>query len=210
MHVNRTDSRIENFYKYVDIKGLRNKDIVDKTGEGKGNVSSYLNKIRKPSENFLKTFESAYGVDLLENINLNPVVSQSKGRPYYDVDFLGGFDLVLNDQTIHPSFYIDFMPFNDVDCWVNITGKSMSPFISHGDIVALKRINNWDKFLLFGEIYAVITDEFRTVKIVSKSEDKDCFKLIPYSKSPEFSEQDIPKEMIKAIYRVKGSLKRFF
>lgn len=137
-------------------------------------------------------------------------VSSVKGAPYFDVDFIGGFDIVMNNQSAKPTFYIDFPGFNDVDCWINITGKSMSPFISHGDIVALKKVNNWDQFLLFGEIYAVVSDEFRTIKIVGKSEKEDCFKLIPYSKSPEFSEQDIPKSIIKEVYRVKGSLKKFF
>lgn len=102
------------------------------------------------------------------------------------------------------------MPYNDVDCWVNVTGKSMSPFISHGDIVALKKVENWREFLLFGEIYAVVTNEFRTIKIIGKSEIVKHFKLIPYSKSPEFSEQDLPIKLINHIYRVKGSLKKFF
>ena len=31
-----------------------------------------------------------------------PVKGYSAGVPYYNVDFLGGFDLVINDQTITP------------------------------------------------------------------------------------------------------------
>lgn len=132
------------------------------------------------------------------------------GVPYYDVDFIGGFDLISNDQTTQPDFYIDFQPFNDADCWVNVTGKSMSPFISHGDIVALKKFEGWNRFLLYGEIYAVITDHFRTIKIVSKGDASDTFKLVPYSKSPEFVAQDIPITEITDIYQVKGSIKKFF
>ena len=139
-----------------------------------------------------------------------PLISNNKGAPYYDVDFIGGFDSIANNQITSPAFYIDFMPYNDVDCWVNVTGKSMSPFISHGDIVALKRVENWKEFLLFGEIYAVVTDEFRTIKIIGKSELQKHFKLIPYSKSPEFSDQDLPIKLINHVYRVKGSLKKFF
>jgi len=148
--------------------------------------------------------------DTIENKKLFPIVSETKGAPYYDVDFVGGFDLVVNNQTINPTFYIDFMPYNDVDCWVNVTGKSMSPFISHGDIVALKKVENWKEFLLYGEIYAVVTSEFRTIKIIGKSDLLNHFKLIPYSKSPEFSEQDLPVKFISNVYRVKGSIKKFF
>jgi predicted transcriptional regulator len=140
----------------------------------------------------------------------NAIVSTNKGVPYYDVDFVGGFDMVLNDQTLNPNFYIDFKPFNDADLWINITGKSMSPFISHGDIVALKKIESWKDFLLFGEIYALVTDEFRTIKIVGKGIDKDHLTLIPYNKGKEFSEQQIPARLINHLFRVKGSIKKFF
>ncbi len=142
--------------------------------------------------------------------SIKPIVTENKGAPYYDVDFVGGFDLVTNNQVINPIFYIDFLPYNDCDCWVNVTGKSMSPFISHGDIVALKKVENWREFLLFGEIYAIVTSEFRTIKIIGKSELIDNFKLIPYSKSHEFSEQDLPIKLIDYVYRVKGCLKKFF
>lgn len=139
-----------------------------------------------------------------------PRISAGKGAPYYDVDFVGGFDMVFNEQKMAPSFYIDFPPYNDVDAWINVTGKSMSPFISHGDIAAIKRIKSWNEFLPFGEIYAVITDEHRTIKIVTQGKDEDHFTLIPYNKSPEFVEQQIPKKLINHIYRVKGTIKKFF
>lgn len=147
---------------------------------------------------------------LTKKENLPSLNSEYKGVPYYDVDFIGGFDLVVSDNTINPSFYIDFSPFNDADYWVNITGKSMSPFISHGDIVALKRFDSWNDFILFGEIYAIVTEDFRTIKIVGKGEDKEHLSLIPYNKSPEFSQQDIPKRLIKNMFKVKGSIKKFF
>jgi len=139
-----------------------------------------------------------------------PAVSKHQGAPYYDVDFIGGFDLVFNEQRIKPSFYIDFPPYNDADAWINVTGKSMSPFISHGDIAAIKRIESWKDFLPFGEIYAVITDEHRTIKIVTQGKDEDHFTLVPYNKSKEFVEQQIPKKLINNVYRVKGTIKKFF
>ena len=40
------------------------------------------------------------------------VINESNGTPYYDVDFLGGFDLLCNDQTTIPAYYIDFQPYN--------------------------------------------------------------------------------------------------
>lgn len=194
------------------------KQISNELKFNKGTISSYLSGSIKASKPFLEKFANYYKIsqELLKDGDEDndkselPTISKNLGAPYYDVDFIGGFDLVINDQNVKPRFYINFLPFNDVDCWVNITGKSMSPFISHGDIVALKKIDNWNEFLLYGEIYAIVSEEFRTVKIIGQSEKNNCFKLIPYSKSPEFSEQDMPKKLIQQIYRVKGSLKKFF
>ena len=62
---------------------------------------------------------------ITEAIRYEPSVSYtpSKGAPYYDVDFLGGFDLTFNDQTVTPEYNIDFKPFNKPGVtWVNITG----------------------------------------------------------------------------------------
>ena len=49
-----------------------------------------------------------------------PVISYSKGKPYFNVDFLGGFDIIINDQTINPEYLVDFKKYEDADCWCNI------------------------------------------------------------------------------------------
>jgi len=147
-----------------------------------------------------------------EVINNNPSINKNKkGVPYYDIDFVGGFDLVFNNNEVNPSFYIDFLPFNDADYWVNVSGKSMGPLIAHGDLVALKEVNDWKRFLLEGEIYAVITDNgFRTIKMIGAGKDDDHYTLIPYNKGGDYSPQSIPKDVITHVFRVKGAIKKFF
>lgn len=148
---------------------------------------------------------------MLKSEQPTPVVSYSTGRPYYNVDFIGGFDLVLNDQTINPEYNIDFAPYNKEGVlWCNVTGHSMEPEIHHGDTMAIKKMNasNID-YLPFGEVYAIVTDEYRTVKRISKAEKDGFIKLIPSNPSPEYTAQDIPQAMIRAIYQVLVSVKRF-
>uniref|UniRef100_UPI0039E4DC5A S24 family peptidase n=1 Tax=Dysgonomonas sp. TaxID=1891233 RepID=UPI0039E4DC5A len=43
---------------------------------------------------------------------------------------------------------MDFQKYNSADCWCNVTGHSMEPSISHGDIIALKEIKEWRIFRL--------------------------------------------------------------
>lgn len=145
-------------------------------------------------------------VSALENA---PAISYSQGKPYYNVDFLGGFDIILNDQTINPEYLIDFRKYDDADCWCNISGHSMEPLISNGDIIAIKQLYDWDEFLLYGEVYGIITNDMRTVKIVTQSDKgDDYFRLVPVNKSGEYQPQDLPKKLITHVFRVLGCTKK--
>lgn len=130
------------------------------------------------------------------------------GRPYYDIDFLGGFDMMVNDQTTTPAYFIDFAPFNkDGIYWCNITGHSMEPKIEHGDIIALKEVHDI-RGVEFGEIYAIVTDyDLRTVKIVRRGDDEDHLRLVPINK--DFDPIDVEVDTILRIYKVVCNIKKF-
>ena len=65
--------------------------------------------------------------------SMNPGI----GTPYYDVDFIGGFDEVFNSQVNIPATNIVIRGFEKASLWCNVTGHSMEPKINHGDIIAL-------------------------------------------------------------------------
>lgn len=143
----------------------------------------------------------------------SPNINQNyEGVPYYNVDFIGGFDFVSNDQTHLPDFYINYPPYNKEGViWCNLTGHSMEPEISNGDIIAVKEVNSPIEYLPAGEIYGIVTDDFRTVKRIRISkENKGFVRLIPSNKSPEYCEQEIPIEIIRRVYAVLGSIRKFF
>lgn len=138
-----------------------------------------------------------------------PKISDTKGVPYYNVDFIGGFDLVLNDQTINPEYLIDFKKYDDATCWCNVTGHSMEPEINHGDMIALKKIEDLS-FLPLGEVYAIVTtNDMRTIKRLGAGKTDDAYTLVPSNKSPEYSSQQLPVKMIRTIFQVLGAVKRF-
>ena len=138
-----------------------------------------------------------------------PLISYQHGVPYYNVDFIGGFDLIVNDQTITPEYYIQFKPYNKATCWCNITGHSMEPEINNGDIIALREIKDIS-FLPYGEIYAIVTsNDMRTVKRIGPSANPDNYTLIPTNKSPEYGIQELPKDKILRIFEVMGCMKKF-
>lgn len=175
---------------------------------GRDKLSNILNAFPDINREWLLYGEG----EMLKTENKAPyaVNHDMHGTPYFDVDFVNGFDLVCNDQTSVPTYYIDFQQYNNADCWVNATGDSMKPLINHGDIIALKRLMDWVTYLLYGEIYAIVTDEFRTIKKVRKSTKGDDFlRLVPLNTN-EFDEQDIPKDTIRSVFQVLGCAKKIF
>lgn len=129
-----------------------------------------------------------------------------KEVPYYDVDFAAGFPEMENDQTQVPSGLVRLPQFDGADCLVNVTGGSMSPLISSGDAVALRRVSGPDA-ILYGEVYAIVTDEYRTIKRVRRSDVPGRIRLVP--ENPDYDPQDIDVAGIRHIYRVLGSVKLF-
>lgn len=142
-----------------------------------------------------------------------PTINQHyEGAPYYNVDFIGGFDIIINNQTTNPDYYINYPPYNKEGVvWCNLTGHSMEPELSNGDIIALKEVVNTPiQYLPSGEIYGIVTEEYRTVKRIRPSVKEGYVKLIPSNKSEEYCEQEIPISMILKIYTVLGSIRKFF
>ena len=210
--------------------------IVEKFGNGKNtvfasligvseaNVRNYKNGVM-PKADFLEKIARSFDINInwlltgegsmlcaeSEKEEKLPSVNQTyEGAPYFNVDFIGGFDLIVNDQTVNPDFYINYPPYNQEGVvWCNLTGHSMEPEISNGDIIALREVTTI-QYLPAGEIYGIVTEEYRTVKRVRLSQKEGFVRLIPSNKSEEFCEQEIPISMILKVYAVLGSIRKFF
>lgn len=211
--------------------------IVEKFGNGKNtvfasligvseaNVRNYKNGVM-PKADFLEKIARSFDINInwlltgegnmlssdSEKEEKLPSVNQTyEGAPYFNVDFIGGFDLIVNDQTVTPDFYINYPPYNQPGVvWCNLTGHSMEPEISNGDIIALREVTTPIQYLPAGEIYGIVTEEYRTVKRIRLSQKEGFVRLIPSNKSEEFCEQEIPISMILKVYAVLGSIRKFF
>lgn len=190
----------------IKNEGVYNKGTIN-GGLFQANGNKNIN-ISLPSEGEQKIIRPDGTVEVYSGSDKKPIKGYIAGVPYYNVDFVGGFDLVANDQTINPEYLIDFKEYNKATCWCNITGHSMEPEINSGDIIALKDIPD-ASFLPFGEIYAIVTTNgMRTVKRIGPASAPDCYSLIPTNKAPEFGIQEIPKDKILKVYQVLGCMKR--
>lgn len=139
----------------------------------------------------------------LPTTSMNPSV----GTPYYDVDFIGGFDEVFNSQVNIPATNIVIRGFEKASLWCNVTGHSMEPKINHGDIIALRQCTLND--IQYGEIYAVVLDTIRTIKILRRSPDPGKLRFIPIN-TEDYDEKEFDKSRIVNVFEVIGSISKFF
>lgn len=156
----------------------------------------------KDDLNGIKTIDEA-NPSFMPTTSMNPSV----GTPYYDVDFIGGFDEVFNSQVNIPATNIVIRGFEKASLWCNVTGHSMEPKINHGDIIALRQCTLND--IQYGEIYAVALDTIRTIKILRRSPDPSKLRFIPIN-TEDYDEQEFDKSRIMNVFEVIGSISKFF
>lgn len=150
-----------------------------------------------------KKQEKSDSEEKLPKVSHNPTI----GKPYYDVDFLGGFNEIVNSQVTIPTNNIVIQGFEKADFWCNVTGHSMEPKINHGDIIALHKCTLED--IQYGEIYAVVLDTLRTIKILRRSSDPKKLRFVPIN-TTDYDEQEYPVERIMNVFEVIGSISKFF
>ena len=150
-----------------------------------------------------KKQEKSDSEEKLPKVSYNPAI----GKPYYDVDFLGGFNEIVNSQVTIPTNNIVIQGFEKADFWCNVTGHSMEPKINHGDIIALHKCTLED--IQYGEIYAVVLDTLRTIKILRRSLDPKKLRFVPIN-TTDYDEQEYPVERIMNVFEVIGSISKFF
>lgn len=193
----------------LQTKGLSKAEIARKLDVLPQYMNSLMSGTRNLSDQFLDKFIEVFNINQFDLLPRSAEVSfePSVGVPYYDVDFIGGFDAIWNDQTIIPAHNIVFQPYAKATLWCNVTGRSMEPKINHGDIIALKECTLND--IQYGEIYAVVMDTIRTVKILRKSKDPNKLLFVPVN-IDNFDEQEFDKSRIIKVYEVLGGISKFF
>lgn len=136
-----------------------------------------------------------------------PVINYTEGVPYYNEDFMLGFEEIGTPDSENPDFLIRMPGYERATLWCNASGHSMEPEINNGDIIALQRVEDFS-FLPFGDVYGFITaNGMRTIKRLGRSERDGFYRLIPTNK--EYDEQEIPINIITHVYRVMGTMKAF-
>ncbi|HYG16526.1 MAG TPA: S24 family peptidase [Bacteroidia bacterium] len=124
--------------------------------------------------------------------------------PFYNVDVTASAFPVFADEREEPEYFISIPAFKDCDFAVPIYGDSMYPKIKNGHIVAVKEVKN-KTVILYGEIYLVITEDYRTVKYIRKHPG-DISKVLLCSENPSFDDVEISRDSIIRLFKVRGQI----
>lgn len=195
---NQKYTAITSFLRAVDKLDLKfpGKEIAEKTGHDKGNVSKYLRGALQPSDNFLQQFENAFDLrlddfadDQLGQSNTKQNAEElllKQGVPYFGSDLsAGNFDEVAEA----PEYYINIPPLKNCNAWFTNRGDSMYPKFKNGEVLGVRTITNLNA-ILPGESYLVITNaeanNLRTVKNVHYDKNNNEV-LILRATNPDYS-----------------------
>lgn len=207
-------NRVETF---LELDGSSTNSFARLAGIDPGNLTKMLAGKQRITDKTLRKIANAHNLNfewlkygegemLVANEPI-PEINYADGVPYYDEDFLLGFDEIATPNTENPDFLIRMPGYEKATLWCNASGHSMEPEINNGDIIALQRIEDFS-FLPFGDVYGFITTNgMRTIKRLGRSEKDGYFRLIPTNK--EYDEQEIPVNKIALVYRVMGTMKSF-
>lgn len=125
------------------------------------------------------------------------------GIPVYDIDVTAGctpLEALLTTDRI--TGYVSLPRLSPDTLIVRVSGDSMVPDIIDGGMIALRRVMNIDN-IFWGQIYVVVTDDFRLVKYVRRHPENPG-KVVLHSANPNYDDMEVERRDIRAMFRVEA------
>lgn len=206
-------------------KGITQTVVADALGVLPGNLKRY-DILRDRSINEIITISKATGISISELLGGNTTPSPIEGDniPHIEIlesdineNILEGTLVYDIDATCGPnSRDIDFtkdvvigsvnLPEIDKNSKIVFaSGESMFPLISNGDRIVIREIENLN-FIYYGQIYLILTNEYRMVKYIRKHPSNDKEFVLLKSKNPDFDDIELPRKEIKRLFVIENIL----
>ena len=84
----------------------------------------------------------------------------------------------------------------------------MKPIINEGDILSLKELKDWFKFIYSGLIYGLVLNNFAIITRIKLTNNPNEIILIPENKTDFYTPQKINKTDIKRVFKIVSVFKR--
>lgn len=182
-------------------KKIQQKELADILSLTQGHISQIEAGKRALTDEYIDILKENYS-DIDEYIT-NTLQSYSEfGTPVYDIDATCGLEIRdLRDERIIGR--IDLSNVSKEAVIIFATGDSMLPLIKDGAMIAIREIKNWD-IIIFGQVYLIVTAEYRLIKYIKKHQDKNY--VILRSENSLFEDIELPKDKILKLFLVENVL----
>ncbi len=122
--------------------------------------------------------------------------------PLYDVDVTaGGVELSRMFASDNIAGYVNIPGLNPDCVLVRVSGDSMTPLVPAGSYIAIRKVDITSP-IIWGQVYVVVTDDYRMVKRVRRNADPECVTL--HSENPQYDDIEMPLASIRAIFYVEA------
>ena len=202
--------------KALDYSHMRQVDLVEKTKLDKTLINKYLAGIMKAKQDKLTILADALnvnevwlmGYDVPMNRDLNAIPLTKLNQ--IEIPVLGkvkaGYNYLANENVIGHAF-LDFKPTDPENYYaLQVTGDSMEPLFSDGDIAIVHKQDNFDS----GNTCIILVngDEATVKKVVRMEDGIDLIAMNPYYPVKHFSKNEMDEIPVKIIGKVIEARKR--
>lgn len=210
--------------KVMNLKNMKQVDLVEKTNIDKSLISNYLKGKYKAKQDNLYLLAKVLnvseawlmGYDVPMERNSEDILNKIGAIPISDIDVINipllgtvkaGYDYLAQENIIdYISFKVDG---NDKENYyaLNVVGDSMTPLFNNGDTVI---VHKQDDFENGDNCVVLINGEEATIKKVYKGNTGIELKAVnPYYPPRVFSKEDIKDLPVKIIGVVEKSIRNF-
>ncbi|MBD5200750.1 MAG: helix-turn-helix transcriptional regulator [Bacteroidales bacterium] len=125
--------------------------------------------------------------------------------PLINIDSVGGVHS-SNALTASEQYVERMIPFLDArpgDVAILQSGNSMAPTIPAGAILQIRRVEGWREYFGYGNVFVLwLSDDRRITKQVLKYRPDPQTYVTCHSYNPESADEELPKSMIKEVWKV--------
>lgn len=200
---------------YLTSLGLTQEDIAKRFGVSKQAVNSLLsgrkpfgkqNAIKWAKEFGLSASWLLTGEGQMRKESTKEVVEVTEyGTKVYDIDATCGDrsrPIVFADE--HVIGHVQLPNVARDAMIIRANGDSMEPHIHDGDWIAVREVANLN-VLYYGQVYLVITNEYRLLKYLRRDEDEQHY-VILRSDNKNYDDIRLPKADIRHLFIVENIL----
>lgn len=139
--------------------------------------------------------------DGIITISTDQITEVARGTPVYDLDATCGH-MLRNFEDVEIIGYVDLPDISSDVHIITASGDSMEPEIFNNDRISVREVLSWD-IIYFGQIYLVLTSDYRMLKYIRKHPTKSDY-IILRSENEKYDDVELPKSEIVKLFVVEN------